>query len=193
MDVSREIIDALKEYHKLVVKWNKVMNIVSQNSVKDLWERHIIDSLQLLKFINNKDIHLVDVGSGAGFPGIVLSIAGVQKVTLIESDMKKSVFLLEASKLSNNKVEIITERIETIDATCDILTTRAFANLGKIFRDTQNIVIQDKYLLLKGENYEEELKEAKVNWSFNCNVHNSITSSQGKILEINNVIPWQRK
>ena len=53
MDVSREIIDALKEYHQLVVKWNKVMNIVSQNSVKDLWERHIIDSLQLLKFINN--------------------------------------------------------------------------------------------------------------------------------------------
>ena len=193
MDVSREIIDALKEYHQLVVKWNKVMNIVSQNSVKDLWERHIIDSLQLLKFINNKDIHLVDVGSGAGFPGIVLSIAGVRKVTLIEPDVRKSVFLLEASKLSNNKVEIITERIETINAICDILTTRAFANLGKIFRDTQNIVIQDKYLLLKGESYEEELKEARVNWSFNCNVHNSITSSQGKILEINNVIPWQQK
>lgn len=187
LDVSRETIAALMQYQQLIIKWNNVINIVSQRSIEDLWERHIIDSLQLLRFINNKDIHLVDVGSGAGFPGLVLSIAGVKKVTLIESDVRKSVFLLQASKISNNIVEILPKRIESIDCSCDILTSRAFASLDKTLQFTKNIKVKDRYLLLKGESYQEELKEAKVNWSLDCIVHDSVTSNWGKILEINNV------
>jgi 16S rRNA (guanine527-N7)-methyltransferase len=187
LDVSRETIEALMRYQRLIIKWNKVINIISQSSVEDLWERHIIDSLQLLSLINNKNIHLVDVGSGAGFPGLVLSIAGVKKVTLIESDIRKSVFLLQASKISNNIVEILPKRIEMIDYSCDILTSRAFASIDKTFQYTKNIKVKDRYLLLKGENYQEELKKARVNWLFDCIVHDSVTSKWGKILEINNV------
>lgn len=187
IDVSRETIDALREYQQLIIKWNHAINVVSRNSIHSLWERHVIDSLQLLEFINDKDIHLVDVGSGGGFPGIVLSIAGVKKVTLIESDIRKSVFLLQASKLSNNRIEIITERIEKIHYACDVLTARAFANLSKVFEYTKNITIKDKYLLLKSDIYKEEIKEAMINWSFNYNVYNSITSKKSRILEINNV------
>jgi 16S rRNA (guanine527-N7)-methyltransferase len=187
LNVSREIIEALKQYQQLIIKWNDVINIVSRNSMENLWGRHVIDSLQLLKFIPNKDLHLIDVGSGGGFPGIVLSIAGIKKVTLIESDVRKSVFLLQASKISNNVVEILPQRIESIDSACDILTSRAFAQLDKLLLYTRKIEVKDKYLLLKGESYQEEIQKAMINWSFDYNVHNSVTSNTGKILEINNV------
>jgi len=187
LDFSREIIDALDKYRQLIIKWNKTINLISKNSLEEIWERHIVDSLQLLKFINNKDIHLVDIGSGGGFPGIVLSIAGVKKVTLIESDIRKSAFLFQASHLSSNKVEILTQRSEEVHFMYDILTARAFANLDKIFKCTQNIKIKDKYLLLKGENYNTEINDALVNWSFNYNVYNSESSKNGKVLEINNL------
>ncbi len=81
-------------------------------------------------YINDKEIHLVDIGSGAGFPGIILSIAGVAKTSLIEADLRKCIFLEKAAKISNNNIQIINQRIEKTEISCNILTCRAFSNLN---------------------------------------------------------------
>lgn len=184
MDVSREIIERLKKYESLVLKWNKAINLVSTNAREDFWDRHIVDSLQLIQFIKNKDIHLIDVGSGAGLPGIVLSIAGIKYVTLVESDSRKAAFLLQASRVSNNKINIVNTLVENFTGECDIITSRAFASLSKTFAVCRNIKVQNKYLILKGASYVKDISESKTEWVFNCVLHNSITNRQGKVLEI---------
>lgn len=187
LNVSREVKHALLNYHNLLLKWNKVINLISRNSEKDIWERHISDSLQLLKYIDFSDM-IIDIGSGGGFPGIVLSICGVKNTVLIESDKKKSVFLAQASKLSSNKIIIVDERIdEKFNMNCDILTSRGFSSVTNILGVTEGIKIQKKMLLLKGKNYEKEIIEAQKHWVFDFNLHNSITSGEGKIVEIFNI------
>ncbi|WP_342267336.1 16S rRNA (guanine(527)-N(7))-methyltransferase RsmG [Candidatus Tisiphia endosymbiont of Empis tessellata] len=186
-NVPREILDALEKYQSLTLKWNKTINLVSCNTEREFWVRHILDSLQLMKYINNQNIHLIDVGSGGGFPGIVLSIAGIKNVTLVESDVRKSIFLLQASKISTNKVNVVNQRIENIKLDCDILTSRACAQLEKIFVYTQHINVRNKYLLFKGEQYQKEIEIAKKRWSFCHSMYDSETSNNSKILEISNI------
>ena len=187
LSVSCEMVEALKKYEALLLKWNKTINLISKNSEKDIWYRHIIDSLQLIRYINCSDV-TIDIGSGAGLPGIVLSIGGINNVTLIECNQKKVEFLIQTSKLSNNKVNIITNRLNSgFTAACDILTCRGFSDLSNIFHLTSNIEIKKKILLLKGESYNEELKKAQEEWLFNIKVYDSLTSDKGKILEISDV------
>lgn len=186
-NVPREILDALEKYQSLTLKWNKTINLVSCNTEREFWVRHILDSLQLMKYINNQNIHLIDVGSGGGFPGIVLSIAGIKNVTLVESNVRKSIFLLQASKISTNKVNVVNQRIENVKLDCDILTSRACAQLEKIFVYTQHINVRNKYLLFKGKQYQKEIEIAKKRWSFCHSVYDSETSNNSKILEISNI------
>ncbi len=186
-NVPREVLDALEKYQSLTLKWNKTINLVSCNTECEFWVRHILDSLQLMKYINDQNIHLIDVGSGGGFPGIVLSIAGIKNVTLVESDVRKSIFLLQASKISSNKVNVINQRIEAIKLDCDILTSRACAQLEKIFVYTKHINVRSKYLLFKGEQYQKEIEIAKKRWSFCHSIYDSETSNNSKILEISNI------
>ena len=187
LNVSREVNHHLLNYQNLLLKWNKAINLISRNSQKDIWERHILDSLQLLKYIDFSDM-IIDIGSGGGFPGIVLSICGVKNTVLIESDKKKSVFLAQAAKLSSNKIIIVDERIdEKFNMNCDILTSRGFSSVTNILGVTEGIKIQKKMLLLKGKNYEKEIIEAQKHWVFDFNLHNSITSGEGKIVEIFNI------
>ena len=187
MNVSRETLKALEQYQLLTLKWNKSVNLISPHTENDFWNRHIYDSLQLMRYIKCEDIHLVDAGSGAGFPGIVLSIAGIKNVALIESDVKKSIFLHHASKISNNKIDIINQRLENVALKCDVFTCRAFAPLQKIFHYGKNITVRNKYLLLKGADYHKEISDAQKEWSFCYVAHDSLTSKSGKILEISNV------
>jgi len=185
-DVSRERI---KAYSKLLLKWNGTINLISPNTIQEVLERHINDSLQLLSYIPSRDISIIDLGSGGGLPGIILSLAGVKKMTLIESDSRKAAFLLQAAKISGEEVIVINDRLENIaDLECDIVTSRAFAELNKIFYLSRHIKIKDKYLLHKGKKYQEEILAAKKHWLFDNKVHDSITSDSGKILEITNVI-----
>ena len=187
IEVSYEIIEKLKIFQELIKKWNKAINLVSDNSIHNFWQRHILDSLQLIQYIDNKEIHLVDIGSGSGFPGIVLSIAGVAKVSLIEADLRKCIFLEKASKISNNNIQIINQRIEKVAIDCSILTCRAFSNLNTIFNCIKNISVQEKFLFLKGKNYLTEIVEAKERWLFDYLIHQSITFRAGKILEVSNL------
>jgi 16S rRNA (guanine527-N7)-methyltransferase len=96
--------------------------------------------------------------------------------------------LLQAAKLSDETIIVVNDRLENlVGLECDIVTSRAFADLNKIFDLSQNIKIKDKYLLHKGKKYQEEIFEAKKHWLFDSKVHDSITSESGKILEITNV------
>ncbi len=173
----------MKEYVDLLIKWNKVINLISHNTLDEIWERHILDCQQLIKFIDPEDM-VVDIGSGAGLPGIVLSMSGVKNVTLVESDKRKAAFLLQASRLSPNKVTVINKRIEDLEIECDILTARAFASINDILRLSSKIFTKKKILLLKGERVETELIEASKNWEFDYKLHSSETDSSGWIVEL---------
>ena len=94
--VSRETLDRLRLYADLLIKWQKSLNLVGRSTIGDLWRRHMLDSAQLLPFIPARTTRLLDLGSGAGFPGMVLAILGVRGVELVESDQKKAVFLRES-------------------------------------------------------------------------------------------------
>ncbi|MFK7973441.1 MAG: 16S rRNA (guanine(527)-N(7))-methyltransferase RsmG [Rickettsiaceae bacterium] len=189
-DVSREISDNLDKYSVLLLKWNKTINLVSARTIADIDERHINDSIQLMHYIPNKNTSIIDFGSGAGLPGVVLSICGIREVTLIESDERKAAFLLQVAKISSTECKIINDRIENQhDLNCDILTSRATADLNSIFHYCRNIKVRDKYLLHKGKSYAAEIEEARKHWLFDITVHDSITSSEGKILEITALKP----
>ena len=185
-NVSRGEYEALIKYQSLLLKWNKSINLISKASENNLWKRHINDSLQLLKYIDPIKT-VVDIGSGAGLPGIILSIGGVKNITLIESDTRKAVFLRQASKLSLNKINIIEERLdENFKGNYDILTCRGFSNISNILQLTSCLKI-GKMLLLKGKNYDQEITQAKKHWLFNFSLHDSITGD-GKIVGISNII-----
>ncbi|KAF8818287.1 16S rRNA (guanine(527)-N(7))-methyltransferase RsmG [Rickettsia endosymbiont of Cardiosporidium cionae] len=190
LGVSRETFMRLKEYQKLLLKWNRAINLVSKHDQQFLWDRHILDSLQLIKFIDNLDIHLVDLGSGAGFPGMVLSIAGVKNVTLIESNVKKCSFLLYVSKLSQNNIKILNQFITSRDIMfCDILTSRGYGSIQKILDTTRSFTIKYKILLNKSKKCMDEILITKKTWQFDYNIYQSLTSDSGNILEIENISP----
>lgn len=155
--------ETFSSYLELLEKWNNKINLVAKG--EDVWNRHILDSTQLIKFIDSED-KIIDVGSGAGFPGVVLSLMGVKDVTLIESDVRKSAFLLQAAKLSPHKITVMNERVEKLKLECDILTCRAFASIDNILNLCQSIKVNKKLLLLKGQKAMMEIEEAKANWQF---------------------------
>lgn len=189
IEISRE---TLKQYEILLKKWNEKINLVSKSTLDDFEQRHLIDSMQIAQYIDSKQNKIIDLGSGAGLPGMVLAIMGYEDVTLIESDARKAAFLLQASRLIKHSKppQIINQRIEKIaDVSCDIITSRAFADLSKIFDYTRNFVVRKKYLLHKGENYQQEIEAASNCWLFSVKIHDSLTLPKAKILEITDVKP----
>jgi 16S rRNA (guanine527-N7)-methyltransferase len=185
LDVSCGTKEKLQAYVNILLKWNEKINLISKNSLLDIWNRHILDSAQLIKFISKKD-KTIDIGSGAGLPGIVLSILGVENVIMIESDIRKVSFLLEASRQLNLKTQIINDRVENIQIKGDIAIARGFSDLNNILKLHTNIQTT-RILLLKGKNVELEIAEAKKNWLFSYQKHKSITSPDSFILEISDV------
>lgn len=180
----------LRDYASLILKWNKTINLISKNTEAELWERHILDSAQLFDYLTPDD-HICDLGSGAGFPGIVLSIMGIKHITLIESDIRKCAFLNQASLISQNKLTIINERIEncfiTQTSPVNIVTSRALTSLDNLLHYNKIFTPTKSFLLLKGKNFQKELDEAKENWHFVHQVFPSSTNSESVILRIENV------
>ena len=187
-DVSRETIQKLEKFAKLLLKWNKSTNLIAKSTETELWNRHILDSLQLLKLIGNEEI--LDIGTGAGFPGVVISIAGGNKVFLVEKNAKKCAFLHQVKAEIGGNFEIINESIEHIPVkNIEIITCRAFASVKKILELTCRLLAKDtKLLLLKGESYKVELDEAKSSgWYFDHEVVKSITNKSGAVLILSNI------
>ncbi len=137
LDVSRETMARLERYAVLLEKWSRAINLVSKTSLPDVWRRHMLDSAQLLTLLppppEGRPRVLIDLGSGAGFPGLVLAILGVGEVNLVEADAKKATFLRQVAQITNTTVKIHNMRIEDLPAIpADILTARALAPLPRL-------------------------------------------------------------
>ncbi len=173
----------------LLTQWNKKVNLVSNSSINELYDRHIKDSLQLTNFIKEDEI-IYDLGSGAGFPGIILSYVGIKEVNLIEKITKKANFLRVASSLSSNKIIIHNCAVEDVKSTkCNVITARGFAELNKIFEISYHLISPvSRFVLLKGKKVEDEIKNALENWQFEYIIEQSQTSEDGKILIVKNLI-----
>jgi 16S rRNA (guanine527-N7)-methyltransferase len=188
--VSRETLEDRKAiYYDLLRKWNKSYNLVQQNTLKDFDHRHWDDSIQIAEYIANDEKSILDIGSGAGFPGLVLASAGYLNVTLCEIGHKKREFLKEAARQLNVKAEIEND-CYVIDKTFDFVVSRAFSEL-RILLEVQNNVSRETNdtigLYLKGEKHLEEIRKAQEKWAFDFEIFPSKTSEKGVILEIRKV------
>lgn len=190
--VSRETIDRLKHYHHLLETWQKKLNLVSSSTLNNAWERHFLDSLQLLPYLPNDAKTLIDLGSGAGFPGLVLAISRPEtlSVTLIESDFKKCVFLENVSRETFSPVKILCQRIESLTdpIKADIITARGLTSLKQLFEYSFPLMTETSLcLFLKGKDFEREIAEAERNWNFDLEIFPSLTDSEARIVMIKNL------
>lgn len=192
LDVSRETREKFNCYAQILLKWQKTINLVGETTLEELAERHFLDSAQLIKHLPNKQIKLADMGSGAGFPGMVLAMLGVKEVHLIEADVRKATFLREVSRETNTPVFIHDDRVEdTSIPDLDIITARALAPLKDLLSLANKIITPSHpmtCLFLKGEKTEEEIQRAQKRWNFMLETFQSVTDTSGKILKINNLV-----
>ncbi|SIS51144.1 16S rRNA m(7)G-527 methyltransferase [Roseivivax lentus] len=194
-NVSRETLDALEAFEALVRHWTQRINLVSKASLEGLWTRHILDSLQLIPFLPEGEGHWLDLGSGGGFPGIVLSIAAKtmqpeMAMTLVESDTRKSVFLRTAIREFGLNAKVRSCRIETLpQIPSDIVSARALASLSTLLGYAQpHLGPGGKAVFLKGTTWKKELADAQREWSFSHEITTSETDPSAVILSIGNLV-----
>ncbi len=192
-DVSRETFDRLSEYVHLLHKWNPAINLVSKSTLDDAWARHIADSAQIFKMAP-AFTDWTDIGSGGGFPGLVIGILALERspdstITLIESDRRKSSFLRNVSRETGIRVNIITERIEkTAPQNTDILSARALAPLDILLDFTvHHRKPHGISIFPKGLKFREEVEAAERKWNFDCEVIPSKVDTNSVILKIGEV------
>lgn len=187
-DVSRETRDRLTAYADLLVRWNARINLVSRPDLAQLWPRHIADSLQLAALIP-QGARVVDMGSGGGFPGLVIAMATDAHVTLIESDQRKAAFLREASRVAGVRTRVIAARIEAAEAgPADIITARALAPLPQLLQWGVRFLDKEGFcLFLKGKNADEELNAANADWRMAVTRIPSRTDADGIILRLSDI------
>ncbi len=187
-------MDRLLEMDRVLTDWSSRHNLIARSTMESRWERHYLDSVQLVLLLPEHAKSIVDLGSGAGFPGLVLAAMLAEKnvhVTLIESTGKKAAFLNEAaSAMGLSSVRVIPERIESVKIAPapDVITARALARLDKLLAYGAGIQGKNtRYFLLKGQDVGPELTEAAKSWHMEVIKHKSITSPQSVILEIGNL------
>ncbi|MEM8772326.1 MAG: 16S rRNA (guanine(527)-N(7))-methyltransferase RsmG [Pseudomonadota bacterium] len=193
-NVSRETLHRLKEMDRVLIDWSARHNLIARSTIEERWRRHYLDSAQVFALLPADAATLVDLGSGAGFPGLVLAAMGAEKklaVTLIESTGKKAAFLREAgAAMALPALKVIPERIEKVglDGPPDIVTARALARLEKLLGYAHGIGGENtKYFFFKGQDVEAEIAESSTSWQMTVKRHKSISSPDGTILEIGNL------
>jgi len=186
--VSRETLARLKAFLGLLTDWNARHNLVSKTSLDEVWQRHVLDSAQLAPLIPPEAKTLADLGSGAGFPGLVLAVLLQERVavTLFEATRKKAEFLRAAAERLGITVAVRNQRIEdAARAVFDVVTARACAPLPELLEYAQHFAgPRTVYLFLKGQNVGVELTEAGKSWRMKIRQHPSVTHPFGVVLEI---------
>lgn len=187
--VSRETLGKLQTYADLLVKWQARINLIGPKTVPDLWRRHMLDSAQLLPLLPANTQTVVDMGSGAGFPGLVLAICGVPKVHLIESDQRKAAFLREAARVVGVPVTVHNDRVEALEPfEADVLTARALAPVAQLLELGHRFIgPKTVCLFLKGQNVEVELTEAHKMWSMHVERQPSQSDAAATVLRLSEV------
>lgn len=194
LSVSRETIRALEEFVELVQRWNTAINLVSKATLPDIWNRHILDSAQLFSLCPKNARLWVDLGSGGGFPGIVVAVLARDlkpdlKVALVEADLRKATFLREACRKLSLDAQVHSVRIESLPAAqADVLSARALASLSSLLEYAdQHLRKTGVALFPKGAQHAEELVEAQKTWRFDATLVPSLSDTKAAILEIRNI------
>ena len=189
LSVSRETLSRLTKFVDLLLKWQRSINLIGPGTLDDVWRRHVLDCGQLVRFLPNRRARVLDIGTGAGLPGMVLGILGVPNIQMIESDAKKCVFLREAARITETPVKIIEARAES--ALCepaDVVTARAVAPLMRLLEFTERYIKTNTVcFFFKGTNFGNELTDIKNNWNMQFETHPSLTQRDGVILQLESV------
>lgn len=189
LNVSRETLDDLHAFCRLVEKWNPAINLVSKAGLAGLWDRHVLDSAQIFRLAPPEAKLWCDLGSGGGFPGLVIAVMAKHElpnlqVVLVESDRRKAVFLSEVARLMKLPVRVRTERIENLEPqNADILSARALAPLAALCCFASRHLKPDGTAIFpKGANATEEIREAHQSWTFDLTRHTSRTEAGASVL-----------
>ncbi len=196
-DVSRETLDRLKAYGDLLAKWQKAINLISRADLPDLWRRHFLDSAQLMPLLppapGAGERVIADMGSGAGFPGLVLAILGAGEVHLIESDGRKCAFLAEAARITRARAVVHNVRLDpkrppALGFRADVVTSRALAPLPKLLEYAFPLLKSGGIcLFLKGAGVSEELTAARKVWNMRIEQLPSRSGGAGVILRLGDI------
>ena len=189
-NVSRETLDKLESYSSLLVKWQKAKNLVANSTIDDRWRRHFLDSAQLYPLIRRhhptKPLKILDIGSGAGFPGLVLSIMGLGATTMVEANGRKCTFMKNVARETSAPAIVLNERIESVvPQEFDIVTSRACAKITQLLDWSIPFLGPNSEIwLLKGATAEDELTQATALWNMAVERFDSKTSRDGMILRL---------
>lgn len=191
VDVSRETSDKLRRYADLLTRWTGRINLISRSTVPSLWTRHIVDSAQVFAACDRSSGLWLDLGSGAGLPGLVCAIIAAEKAkdmhfVLVDSDARKAAFMATTARELNLQAEIRRSRIESLDPLdAAVISARALAPLPDLLRLAEpHWRAATQGLLLKGQNAEQEIDAAHLQWSFNLDTIPSITDPSATLLKI---------
>lgn len=194
LDVSRETLERLEIYESLLRRWNPAINLVAKGTIADAWTRHFLDSAQIFALAPPDARIWLDVGSGGGFPGMVVAIIAAElrpglTVTLADSDLRKSAFLNEVARQTGIKATIRAGRVEDLPpARADIVSARAFAPLATLLSLTErHLSPGGTGLFLKGARHEEEIAQALETFRFDLQKVPSLTDPQAVILSVGGI------
>ncbi len=185
--VSRETLEKFQAYEALLRKWQVAINLVGPNTLDDIWGRHFMDSAQLFPLLPKDGKALVDMGAGAGFPGLVLAIMGILNVHLIESDQRKATFLREVARSVSVPVTVHAKRVEdvVVDQSVGIVTARALASLDALLDLGKKWLIYGATgFFLKGKTAIEEIEAAQKKHSFEYEIKESQTDPDARIVKV---------
>lgn len=194
VDVSRETLARLEAYEALLKKWNGAINLVSPQTISQVWTRHFLDSAQIFTLRAENARSWTDLGSGGGFPGAVVAIMAAEQapglaLTLVESDTRKAAFLMTVGRELGLKYRVLSQRIEAIPPlSSDVLSARALAPLAELLGFSERHLAHGGICLFpKGVRWREELAEAEKLWAFKTTLHKSVTDSEAVILKIEGI------
>ena len=190
--VSRETISGLEKYERLLINANKSLNLIGKSTIDKIWHRHIMDSFQVIDLIDKNDKKLIDLGSGAGFPGIVIAFAAHEKkipldIVLVEKSLKKAKFLENFIRTLNLNIKVVCKNIlEEKKIIADVFVARAFKPLPIILKLIHNKSLNfKKFIIFLGKTGNQELLQASKSWNIEYKQRVSVTSNDSLILEIN--------
>ena len=186
--VSHETLGRLRAYADLLTQWQSAVNLVARSTLDDLWRRHMLDSVQLVPLLPARTRVLVDLGSGAGFPGLVLAILGVPEVHLIERDQRKAVFLREAARITGSSAGVVVHPTDIAGApaiSADVVTARALAPLDRLLDLAHRFCGPDTVCLFpKGQDVDKELTLATRTATLAIERCPSLSDPRGTVLRL---------
>ncbi|HEX5077789.1 MAG TPA: 16S rRNA (guanine(527)-N(7))-methyltransferase RsmG [Geminicoccaceae bacterium] len=185
VDVSRETLARLEAYLGLLRRWQRAVNLVGAGTLADPWRRHILDCGQIAPHVPQGARTVLDLGSGAGLPGLVLALLGIRGVHLVESDQRKAQFLREAARITQAPLTVHAARIEQLGLRAGVVTARALAPLPRLLELAAAVLAPDGIcLFLKGETVADELTRARQSWHMHGEIVPSLSGSRGVLLKL---------